>query len=186
VDLAKPSKMKRRLLRRMVRKAFECTTALYEQQLVNSERSLQAVMWHELRQQFIENKKSTYKIFIEPRLVLPGSRSLPDAVRIPDLVVCNKDRVIAVIELKFKPRGRPGSTKDINTFSLLANTQGLEVANTRWEGDRRSVGCYPIEESALFVWAAIGKSTGAGGVDDESVKSRYLRLVYSTRDKTIS
>lgn len=178
--------MKRYLLRRMVRQAFECTAELYEEQLVNSERSLQAVMFHELREQFKANGKRSYTIFIEPRLVLPANGKVADSVRVPDLVVCNDDRVIGIIELKFRPRGRPGSTKDLRTFSELVTRKGLKVANTRWQGDESSIKEYPIEDSALFVWAAIGRVTTTGVAQDEAVKTRYLRLVYSTVDKTVS
>lgn len=45
---------------------------------------------------------------------------------------------------------------------------------------------YPIEDSALFVWAAIGRLTTAGVAEDEAVKPRYLRMVYSTNTKEIS
>lgn len=85
----------RNLLRDMMSCAFRRTAMLYEEQLITSERSLQAVMWHELREQFKKHKKLTYKIFIEPRLQLPGSIEVKESVCVPDLVVCNRDRVSA-------------------------------------------------------------------------------------------
>lgn len=169
----------------MMKNAFECTVALYEEQLINSERSLQAAMWHELREQFKEQNKLTYKIFIEPRLQLPGLKKVKDSICIPDLVICNRDRVIGVIELKFKPRGLPGGKGDLKKFGQLAGRKDLVVANNRWEGDRLSVRKYKIEETALFVWAAIGKVTSSGFDENDLLGRRYMRIVYSTRTKEL-
>lgn len=90
-----------------------------------------------------------------------------------------------MIELKFKLRWRPGGKGDLKKFSELAERKDLVVANKRWEGDKSYVKEYKINEATLFVWAAIGKATGAGFDENKLLGRRYVSMVYSSRTKLI-
>mgnify|MGYP003583189022 CR=1 FL=1 len=171
-------------LKRIAREAFEEAAELYKDQRVNSERSLQVAVWSALNRLLAERK--TFRLFVEPRLVLPGKGRWPQAVRVPDIVVCNRDRAIAVIELKFKPRGRPASKGDLDKFAALAHPRckDLLVTHERWRGDKEPKH-FPLGRDAVFIWMAIGASTGDGHAPREDIAHRYLRLVYSTTTHSI-
>ena len=174
----------RRQLAQMVDTALQTVgEEVYKKQLVNSERSFQAAMWEALRWQFAVNGKDTFKIFIEPRLTTRGAdKELPPSVRFPDLVVCNRDSVVGVFELKFKPRGRASSIKDVATFELLArNRKKLLVKNQRYY-PATEVKEYRMSDSVLFGWIAIvNRASDLGpikGIREEHLKS----FVYLTTE----
>ncbi|MCY4745674.1 hypothetical protein NYO99_11885 [Pelomonas sp. UHG3] len=183
---------KRLGMRKMARAAFEGVGALYEQQLINSERSLQAAMWHELRQRFEAEGKSTFKIYVEPRIRLPKEGRLDSRTIIPDLVVCNDRSVIAVIELKFSPKGAPGSAKDFASFERMSIQHDLvKVQHTRWFGEKPVSKPYPFANSVLFVWAAVGKRTSRAGSQPDlellpGKNAMFMRMFLNTANGTIS
>lgn len=185
--------MIRRLrVRKMAHAAFQGVLRLYQQQLINSERSLQAAMWHELRQQFKKQNASTFKIYVEPRIRLPKKGRLEARTVIPDLVICNERSVIAVIELKFSPKGAPGSRKDFATFSRMSLQHDLvKVQHTRWFGEQPVRRPYPLADSVLFVWAAVGKRTtrAASQPDLKSLPGRnamFMRMFLNTAEGTVT
>jgi hypothetical protein len=176
----------------MALQAFRGVARLYQQQLINSERSLQAAMWHELRQQFKREKKPTFKIYVEPHIQLPQKGRFEARTVVPDLVVCNDRAVIAVVELKFSPRGAPGSGKDFATFSRMSRQHDLvKVQHTRWFGEKPVSRPYPLADSVLFVWAAVGKRTSRAGSqpDLKSLPGRnamFMRMFLNTAEGTIA
>lgn len=185
--------MIRRLqVRKMAQAAFKGVSRLYKQQLINSERSLQAAMWHELRQQFKRKKKSTFNIFVEPRIQLPSTGRLEPRTVIPDLVVCNDRSVIAVVELKFAPKGAPSSLKDFATFRRMClQHDSVEVQHTRWFGDKPERKPYPLADSVLFVWAAVGRRKSRSGTqpDLKSMPGRnamFMRMFMNTSEGLVT
>lgn len=117
---------------------------------INSERSLQASLWSQLNQLL---PRKTRQIFIEPSMVVRGGETRK--LLIPDLVICNTTHVIAVIELKYQPRGNPAFAKDLATLTALAvHRRDLGVTNRRFLGSgRRKV--YPFSDRVLWVWAGV-------------------------------
>ncbi|HVZ44512.1 MAG TPA: hypothetical protein VHA82_11935 [Ramlibacter sp.] len=176
----------RRQLGQMVQTALQTVVdEVYKQQLVNSERSFQAAMWEALRWQFTVNSRNTYKIFIEPRLSIRGTdKELPPSVRFPDLVVCNRDAVVGVFELKFRPRGMASSVKDLKTMALLAaNRKRLIVKNERFH-PRTEVKEYAMADSVLFGWVAIVRKAGEDFGKIKGIRNEHLRsFVYLTEDE---
>lgn len=74
----------------------------------------------------------------------------------PDIVVCNTKEVIAVIELKYLPRGQPRYKKDINSLSLIAkNRHKISIANDRFKGSEKDANKYALSKNILFVWAGV-------------------------------
>ena len=184
--------IRRMRIRKMAQAAFAGVSSLYKLQLINSERSLQAAMWHELRQQFEKEGRPTFKIYVEPRIQLPKMGRLVARTVIPDLVVCNDRSVIAVIELKFSPKGAPGSSKDFETFERMSLQHDMvEVRHTRWFGEKPVRKPYPLADSVLFVWAAVGKRTSRAGSQPElklcpGKNAMFMRLFLNTAEGTIS
>jgi hypothetical protein len=174
-------------LRKMAAAAFEKTCLLYQEGLINSEAGLSAAMWHELRVQFKANELETFKIVVQPRLEFSEGIKVDPSIRYPDLVVCNRDEAIGVIELKFAPRGRPSSVKDLSTFERLAAIapdNPLEVRRDRWHGPA-PLKVFPLADDAVFIWGAIGKVPTTGTQPPAGAEARYLRLFYSSVERKL-
>jgi hypothetical protein len=124
----------------------------YAQRRVNSERSLQAAYWAKLNEAL---SPRTHRIFIEPRLSPDGGTTS----LFPDLVICNSQRVIAVIELKYQPRVKPSIIKDLNSLTALANTDDIALTADRYAGPRSKSRSYELNNNVLYVWAGIHRPT---------------------------
>jgi hypothetical protein len=105
----------------------------YCKQRINSERSLQASVWSKLNSILTTE---TRRMFIEPRFTFTVDGETKH--RYPDIVICNRVQVIAVIELKYQPRVSPTFKKDLETLQLISRyRQDLRVANSRFRGSSR-------------------------------------------------
>lgn len=123
----------------------------YSDQRINSERSLQAALWSQLNQVLPRN---TRRLFVEPRVELNIRQQTHHFY--PDLVICNTQTVIAVIELKYQPRVRPSYRKDLRTLAMLARYRHqVQVSNVRYRGTTNDARAYPLSQSVLFVWAGV-------------------------------
>ena len=123
----------------------------YSSQEIDSERALQAHFCAALLREFSDDG-SKRRIFIEPTIRFkdtPGTRK-------PDILICNQRRVIGIVELKYKPRGRASYTKDLQTLTMMAaNHQDISVANGRYLGPKTNTRNYSLAEDALLCWAAV-------------------------------
>lgn len=118
----------------------------YSKQRINSERSLQAALWSSLNARLPDHQR----MFIEPRFRTRDS----DTRCIPDFVICGKRRIIAVIEIKYRPRDIARYKKDLRTLDTLARERtGLSVSNTRFAGLVADKTKYTFSTSTLFIWA---------------------------------
>ncbi len=143
--------MTRGLIRRQLVAAWQTTIdERYQRRLVNSERGLQVHFCSALLAQFKQHEVDRL-VFVEPRVSLGADGD----VRYPDLVVCNRRSVIAVIELKFVPRGRPDSRKDLETLGHFASGSEIEVASERYLGDSREDPKRTVAKDAVLVWGGI-------------------------------
>jgi hypothetical protein len=122
----------------------------YSSQRINSERSLQASFWSHLNNLL----PHTRRLFIEPYIEICSSTGQKRVY--PDLAVCNTKKVIAVLELKYTPRGRPKYEKDIRNLADIArHRRKIVVSNRRFRGLERDSQEYPLSKSILFVWAGV-------------------------------
>src|ERR1700680_2068495 len=121
---------------------------------INSERSLQGYLFAELRQQMKEEPNR--RILIEPRIDLKSENRI---VR-PDIVVCNASNVICVVELKYAPRGKADTEKNMRSIGAIAADQTVEISVERYLGPRLPSKPYSISDTTLFVWAGVHKGTG--------------------------
>ena len=118
----------------------------YHAKRINSERALQASLWAALVRQLNDNRR----IFIEPSFMVSQRKITPD------LVICNSRSVIAVIELKYQPRGTAKYAKDIRNLGLLARHRDeAKMSDARFRGLDDRVKSYPLASHVLFVWAGV-------------------------------
>jgi hypothetical protein len=95
---------KRSLLRDNLREAWIKTIERhYNSQLINSEHALQVYFCMELLKLF-EADNLQRRVFIEPNIQTSCGKT-----RFPDVVICNGQKVIGIVELKYTPRGRPNT-----------------------------------------------------------------------------
>ncbi len=121
----------------------------YEEQLINSENGMLAAFDRHLR---LEIPKAR-RIFIEPR-VFDGKD--PSRRWFPDMVVCNSREVIAVLEMKYTPRGYPKYERDIEKLKSIAKLRKrLHVANTRYLGVPVDDREYTFSPKTLFLWVGV-------------------------------
>ena len=144
--------MTRRVLRQQLIGAWSTAIQVdYCNQRINSERSMQASFWAQLNQVLPTKSR---RMFIEPRVAL--IRDKKKKLFYPDIVICNTKQVIAVVELKYQPRGIPRFHKDIKTLRVLsAQRDLLSVSNARYRGPAVDTKEYSFAKSMLFVWAGI-------------------------------
>ena len=144
----------RSMLKAQLRSAWQHTIERhYQRQLINSERGLQAFLCAELLDRFEhDGVAQNRRIFIEPTLVVGRS----NAVRKPDIVICNSRSIIGVVELKYKPKGHPRTKKDLETLDWMAShPEGVRVQNDRYLGVVRDDRAYPLVGDAVLCWAGV-------------------------------
>lgn len=144
----------RGLLRRQLRQAWIDTIAeTYTNQLINSERALQAQLAARLLAAFETDGVRRY-LFVEPTLVLDDGQRVH-----PDLLVCNSRQIIGAIELKYQPNVRPRYAKDFATLDALARESGsIRLENRRYRGPGRGERAFTLSTDPLFVWAGVYRS----------------------------
>ena len=164
---------KRQLLLGQLERAWdEMLSDAYATRLINSERGLQVHFCAALLKQFSE-KAVERKVFIEPKIEFDDGKN-----RHPDIVICNRDRIIGVVELKYKPRGRPAVDKDINTLLRICRAKGaLTLANERYLGPSKPKK-YVLAADAVLCWAGIytGTRLDLPPVSIEEMGDRFKRL----------
>ena len=149
----------------------------YAKQRINSERSLQAALWARLNELLPKHQR----MFIEPRfsITADGKRC------IPDIVVCSRRRIIAVIEIKYRPRGKAAYRKDVRSLDALArNGKSLSVSNLRFSGLPVDKTLYTFSANTLFVWAGFHRPAKAGSYADlpplsngfDALMGRFMQL----------
>ena len=148
---------RRTLLRTQLTQAWrECIETDYCSQRINSERSLQASFWSKLNPLL---PAGTRRVFIEPAMKIAVSR--PDGstkihIKYPDIVVCNTQHIVGIVELKYQPRAKPSWKKDINTFAWIdQHREKISVSNVRFHGVEADANPYSLASDVLFVWAGI-------------------------------
>jgi hypothetical protein len=160
----------------IVRAWRRCILDDYCTQRINSERSLQASLWSHLNTEL----PKTRRLFIEPSITI----RVPGGLRrvIPDLVICNTQEVISVVELKYQPKKRPSYDKDIGTLAMIARKRRrISIANSRFRGEEKDAKAYALAKNIVFVWAgvhagSIESDTALFSASRPSLKDKYLEL----------
>ncbi len=154
----------------------------YNEMLINSERGLQVHFCVNLLAKLDRYER---RLFVEPAIVFP------DGVRLfPDLVICNSQRIIGVVEFKYTPRTLPAYAKDFATLVKLAEAAGgdVVVSNERYRGPQMPKR-YDVADDAVLCWAAIHSDRDFHPTppDSERFGKRYLELraIASKDDATV-
>jgi hypothetical protein len=143
---------------------------------INSERSLQGHLFAELRHHM--QGEPNRQILIEPRVDL----EVEERKRIvrPDIVICNANEVICVVELKYAPRGKAATAKDMQSIGAIAADQTIEISVERYLGPHLPKKRYRISSTTLFAWAGVHKGTGQQSdvwtADDRFANHYFLEL----------
>lgn len=141
---------------------------------INSERSLQSHLFAELRHQIQSGPKR--QIFIEPRVELQSEKRV---VR-PDIVICNADEVICVVELKYAPRGKAETSKDMRSISAIAADKAVKISIDRYLGPHIPSKPFAISRTTLFAWAGVHRGSGEQSevwkTDDKFSNHYFLEL----------
>jgi len=122
---------------------------------INSERSLQALLFSNLRAVFAEDETER-RIFVEPTVQLPGV-----GVIRPDIVICNSREAICFLELKFAPRAKADTKKDMRSISSVGRSEGISILLKRYRGPDLPSMKFAVSKTVLFAWAGIH----AGGTE---------------------
>lgn len=140
----------RRLLREQLKRAWKRTIRdAYDQQLINSERGLQAHFCLQLMAIF-KRRKLPRRLFIEPFVKFETG-----ILRQPDLLICDSSKVIGVIEFKYTPCKKAAVKKDLETLqSFKKLSESINISNNRYRGliDEKK---YSIARDAVLCWAAV-------------------------------
>ena len=154
----------------------------YSLRQINSERSLQASFWAHL----ITKLPKTRRTFIEPRIC--SDRDVIPKLY-PDLIICNSQSVIAVIELKYTPRVNPRFKKDLRTLNRLATLKSsLYVENVRYLGSGDPKRRYSFADNVLFGWASVHKLQSSHreakslAIDYPALSNCFVELHCETKD----
>lgn len=143
----------RKPLRTQLIGAWKETIDIYQKQLINSEHGLQVYFCSALLRAFekddVELKR---RIFVEPKV---SATNIPKS-RYPDVVICNTERVIGVVELKYAPRAVAKYEKDKDTFEFVAeHSNNLTISNDRFLGITTDNRKYPLASDAILCWAGV-------------------------------
>ena len=136
-------------LKNEIKLAWEaCIKEDYEPLRINSERSLQASFWAQLNKRL--KPKDDWLMFIEPGLKVEGHGKC-----FPDIVICDTQKAVAVIELKYQPRKQPDCEKDIGTLDWInKHRKKLHFKNVRHDKPDM-IRKYELSDDLLLVWAGV-------------------------------
>jgi hypothetical protein len=173
----------RGLLRNQLKAAWaETISRVYSHARINSERGLQVHFCIKLLEQWdakwpdAPEEKNRRRIFVEPTVILPGCQKRC----YPDLVICNSQRVIGVVEFKYTPRTLPDTMKDFDTLRFISEAVGQELTinNNRHRGPSE-VRHYQVANDAVLCWAAIHTDQKTLKIEPDQtnpLSKRYLEL----------
>lgn len=116
---------------------------------INSERGLQALLVANLRTVF-EEEGMRRRIFVEPAIRLRDGSLIR-----PDIVVCGSIEVICFLELKYAPRGKASTAKDMRSISAIARSEGISISLERYRGPELPPMEFQVSKTVLFAWAGI-------------------------------
>ena len=153
---------------------------LYQLARVNSERTLQAILYSQL----VAILPPKARVLCEPTIKVPDS----DAV-IPDLVVVMNNAITAVVEIKFVPHGYPIYKKDINKLRTYGCTKSAFQLILEPHTGKYLNKYFTFSKDCLLVFAVIARHDSAA-VDEKALNEqmrrfadRFVLLVYPVNNQ---
>ncbi|AOZ11154.1 hypothetical protein [Cupriavidus malaysiensis] len=123
-NLIKRAKLGRHLLEAWVRAVEKDYCSGH----INSERSLQALLVANLHEVFREARVKR-RIFVEPTILLRDRKLIR-----PNIVICNTREASGFLELKYTPRGKASTAKDMQSISSIARDEQVSIDLQRYQG----------------------------------------------------
>lgn len=130
-------------------------------------------------------KLGNFRLFIEPTFLTSESidsegRPTGKKTLIPDVVICNNQRIIGVFELKYQPRSAPLFEKDYGTLDWFASgnaqTAAITLKNERYLGESIEQRAYQLADDAVLCWAGVYKGEQALDTAPAGAGERFLSL----------
>jgi hypothetical protein len=148
--------------------------AHYQRQQINSERGLQVFFCAALLSEF-DAADLQRRIFVEP-----GLKTAKGSGPKPDVMICNRDRIIGVVELKYQPRAKPKVAKDLQTLEWIAS-QGkhISIGNERFLGKVEDERQYWLAADAVLCWAGVHRGSPGWQLEprvSSRLKPRFMEL----------
>lgn len=145
---------------------------------INSESCFQAVLYKTFREHLRDTPD--IKVFVEPVIKYYDNGS-PQYK--PDLVICIKKKIVAIVELKFAPNWDPKIKADMDKLNELASEESMgdkyyvarKPSTGEWEKKE-----YEITSSTVFAIAVIGNHNSKS-VNYNSLKPSIDCMNYSNR-----
>jgi hypothetical protein len=167
---------RRNLLKRLLLVAWQQTIRrYYERQQINSERGLQVFFCQSLISQF-DAAKVPRRLFVEPTLTAGNSSSSPK----PDVLICNRHRIIGVVELKYLPRANANYRKDLQTLEWCgSHADSIQIRNERYLGRQSASKYYSLANDAVLCWAGVFNRPivlSLRGKVSEKIHSHFMEL----------
>jgi hypothetical protein len=134
-----------------LRESWSAAVDAYQAGFINSERTLQSLMYAKLRERL-----SNHVILCEPQITVERHGCF-----VPDIVVLREDVVVAIAELKFVPHGYPVYEFDLRKLAVLAEyRQPFQLLLDPYSGKFTSQD-FQISADCILVFAAIGRHDAA-------------------------
>jgi hypothetical protein len=157
-------------MRNILEDAWKIVGIFFKEHKINSERALQAVLYHALQNRISEE----LRIFVEPQIVkyrLNGSKEPIDNAFVPDIVITNSDSVKCIMEIKFSPHNDFNKgliEKDFRKFEQYQNKfdrkfyldefgerRVFDKKNKKWNPETIELR-YDINEETVYCFAVLG------------------------------
>ncbi|HLG03781.1 MAG TPA: hypothetical protein VI731_09320 [Bacteroidia bacterium] len=170
---------------------WEIIKGKYEEGLFCSERHFQAELFHLL---YSDKKfKKRYNLFVEP-IIYDKEAALSQYQLqgiIPDMIATEKDRIVAIIELKYVPHGFVSFEKDIRNMARFYKAKDMGVQfylrtdkkTGAWDYTRP----FYLDKDIVLIYGLIGHNesyciTNPNEIWDEkytalSMKPRYAQFI---------
>jgi hypothetical protein len=148
----------------------------YMDQVISSERALQVQFTARLMDIFWNNGMNR-RVFGEPMMQLESGYRVH-----PDLLICNINSVISVVELKYQPKKAPNFAKDFETFeSLAAEGTNIQIENRRFRGPESGGGRFTLSRDPMYVWAGVyaGPQRDVPGVEPVAFGRAQLLVLHA-------
>ena len=151
-------------------------------QLINSERGLQGYFCQHLMQLLNQEQELRQRrIFIEPRLSTPDAQGR----KYPDILICDAEKIIGIVEFKYKPKMRPDYAKDLDTLKFAdEHHRSLYVSNDRFLGISFDDKRYALAQNAVLCSAGVYAGRRLELVEKlpSQMKRRFLQLDAITKN----
>ena len=121
------------------------------------------------------------RIFIEPRLCTPDAQGR----KYPDILICDAEKIIGIVEFKYKPKMRPDYAKDLDTLKFAdEHHRSLYVSNDRFLGISFDDKRYALAQNAVLCSAGVYAGRRLELVEKlpSQMKRRFLQLDAITKN----